>query len=211
MASWPLWRVAVAGLALYGLLSGSVWLVSGLVPEIGLPARVTAAALVLLLGLSFTFWSSRDFSWLSRTANGLLITMAMLGIGALFWPMLLGGIWLVVIPLLFLALLLLAWALPAISGSFSALLWREQIAPQTKLGRASMKWGLALGLGGAGVLGSLAGTSLVRAGKAPIAYLVVALGMSILSVVIAQGFAHQLWPSTPWGEKAARTEPDHQV
>jgi len=188
-----------------------MWLVSGLVPELGLPARVIASVLVLLLGLSFTLWSWRDFTWLSRMANGLLITLVLLAIGTLFWPMLLSGVWLWVIPLLFLALLLLAWVLPVISSSLSALLWREQMSPRTWLGKGAMKWSLVLGLGGAGVLGSIAGTSLVRAGKAPLAYLLMALGTSILSVLIAQGFAHQLWPSTPWGEKAAHTLPDRNA
>lgn len=208
MARWPAWQVAAVGLALYGLLSGSLWLVSGLVPNVGSSARVVVPGLILLFGLSVTFWSWRSFNWLSRMANGVLITLALLAIGALFWPMLLSGIWLLVVPALFLALLLLAWALPAISSSTSGLLWQEQMAPQTKLGKAAMKWALRLGLGGAGVLGSVAGTSLVRAGKAPIAYLIVALAMSILSILIAQGFAHQLWPSTPWGVKAAQTPPD---
>ena len=211
MAAWPAWRVAGVGLALYGLLSGSMWLVSGLVPELGLPARVIASVLVLLLGLSFTLWSWRDFTWLSRMANGLLITLVLLAIGTLFWPMLLSGVWLWVIPLLFLALLLLAWVLPVISSSLSGQLWREQMAPHTWFGQRAMKAGLGLGLGGAGVLGSIAGTSLVRAGKAPIAYLLVALGTSILSVLIAQGFAHQLWPDTPWGARNARSTMDKKA
>src|SRR4030067_711076 len=53
----------------------------------------------------------------------------------------------------------LAGALPAISDSLSATLWREQTYPQTQAGRTIMKWILGIGLGGAGIAGATLGTS----------------------------------------------------
>ena len=206
IAAWPLWKVVGLGLIGYGPISAMLF-VSSLVPPPFHPELFAVISiLILALGLFFTVWTSRRPSWAPRFGGTALVALLFLGLGIRFWAMIVNGFWFWVVVLLFVALFVLAWLLPAASESLSALLWREQMAPQTKIARRVMSWLLAIGLGGAGVLGASTGASLVRTGGARLAYLILALGMSILGVLIAQGFAHQLWPDTPWGRRFERLE-----
>lgn len=210
-STWPLWKVVVLGLAGYGPMAGFLYASSRLPPPLDAGASAAISILIAVLGVCFSVWSAKAPGWPPRLGGGILIAFLFLGVGLRFWAMVASGPWLWLVVLLFIALFVLAWFLPAVSSSLSARLWREQVAPESQIGRKISRLLLALGLGGAGVVGASSGMALARTGGAGIAYLLVALGMSILGVLIAQGFAHQLWPSTPWGEKAARTEPDHQV
>lgn len=207
-STWPLWKVVALGLAGYGPMSGFLYASLQMPPPIPAGASAAASILIVVLGVGFSVWSARAPGWIPRTGGGILIALLFLGVGLRFWAMVATGPWLWLVTLLFMALFVLAWFLPAISGSLSAMIWREQVAPQSQIGRKVSRTLLALGLGGAGVVGASSGMALARTGAAGIAYLLVALGMSIVGVLIAQGFSHQLWPSTPWGGKAAETSHD---
>lgn len=206
-SKWPLWKVVMLGLVGYGPMAAFLFASSRMPPELHEGASAAISILIVALGVCFSIWSARAPGWIPRVGGGVLIALLFLSLGLRFWAMVLAGPWLWLVLLLFAALFMLAWFLPAISESLSARFWRAQIAPQTQIGRRISRWLLALGLGGAGVLGASSGMAMARTGQAKLAYLLVALGMSILGVLIAQGFAHQLWPATPWGEKDARTAP----
>jgi hypothetical protein len=203
LASWPLWKAI--GMCLGGpvFLAGILWSSSLMVPPVQ-PERETGIfMLVVTLGVASFLWSWKSFSWASRVAVTALVAMVFLAVGIRAWTAILGGIWLWVVVFMFASLFCLAWLLPAVSPAVSASMWNEVTTPQTPVGRGVMKWTLRLGLGGAGVLGASLGMSLMRTGGAPLAYLIVALGMSILAVLLAQSFSHQIWPESPWAKRVS--------
>jgi hypothetical protein len=202
IAEWPLWKVVVLALAGYGPLAALLYL-SSLVPPPFRPDLIAAVSiLIVTLGIFLAVWASRRPGWAPRAGGTALLSLLFLALGTRFWAMLVNGLWFWVVTLPFVLLYVLAWLLPAISASLSTALWREQVAPQTGLARRLTRWTLALGLGGAGAVGASVGTSLIRTGGGRLAFLIVALGMSILAVLIAQGFSHQLWPDSPWAKRA---------
>ena len=207
IAGWPVWKAI--GLCIGGpaLLGGMLSLSSLMVPPPLAVREVALFSLVMTLGVVFFVWSWRRYTWGSRVASTALVAIVFLAIGMRAWTAILGGIWLWVVVLLFAVLFCFAWFLPAVSPAASALIWREQSAPETRFGRVAMKWALRLGLGGAGVLGASAGMSIMRTGAAPVAYLIVALGASILAVLLSQSFSHQLWPDSPWARSVATSDP----
>ena len=65
----------------------------------------------------------------------------------------------------FVVLFCIAWLLPAISPSVSASMWKEQTAPQTKVGQANNEVGLLAWIGRSWELGASAGMALTRTGE----------------------------------------------
>jgi hypothetical protein len=206
IADWPLWKVVLLGLAGYGPLSALLYL-SSLVPPPFRPDVIAAVSiLIVTLGVFLVVWASRRPGWAPRAGGTALLALLFLVLGMRFWAMLLNGFWLWAVTGLFALLYVLAWLLPVVSASLSGLLWREQVAPQTGFAQRLTRWTLALGLGGAGVIGASVGTSLVRTGGSSLAFLIAALGMSVLGVLVAQGFSHQLWPDSPWAMREHPSE-----
>jgi hypothetical protein len=91
-----------------------------------------------------------------------------------------------------------ALSLPALGPGISALVWRELMAPQTRIGRAAMAVGLSL-LPIAGVLGASTGLSARRLGIArPVMVIAAILALSG-AIIWVFSVSHQLWPERPWG------------
>jgi hypothetical protein len=181
-----------------------LWVSSMMVPPINQNREVALFSLVMLFGVACFVWSWRSFSWASRFASTALIAVVFFGIGIRAWAALLDGFWLWAVTASLALLFCMAWILPSVAPAASESIWRLQSTPQTRTGRSTLKWVLRLGLGGAGVLGASAGMSLMRAGAVSLAYLLVALGMSVFAILIAQGFSHQLWPYSPWAKRAGQ-------
>lgn len=104
------------------------------------------------------------------------------------------GLWCGVLTVLLFAV---AWALPALAPQLSALLLREQFAPQTRLGRGCLTAGLALLPTAAGV-GATLGYFGPRYGMSTDLLLATAALGSWCSIAGAQTISQQMWPRRPW-------------
>jgi len=205
---WSIWKTMGAATVLFGGLGGLLIFSASTPPEFA-PGKVAPVASVLaLIGIAMMLWTRVSSRWIARLGMVVVCVTLVFGIAWRAWAAVLSGAWLCLVVLSLGVLLALAWSLPAMSASLSAVIWREQSAPQTAIGQGITKWGLRLGLGAVGVVGASVGTSLVRSGKASLAYLIVALGMSFVALLAAQGNAHQLWRDRPWAQKEARRPGD---
>ena len=201
MAGWPLWKAVGMGIVLYGLMA-SFLAASLLLPPM-ISHRATLIALsfsVLPVGVLFSVWSWRSFSYYPRLGSSLIVASVVLAVGIRSWVAILGGSWAWLVVGILVIAFAVAWAMPAISGPLSETLWREQIAPQTRLGRSVMKWALAVGLGGGGALGAGLGLSFSRAGDYGTVHLLIAILSSVIAVFLGQSLSQQLWPDRPWAK-----------
>jgi len=191
--NWPLWRVG--GLAV--LVFGGMSLGLAFVPDYS-PAA-TAAAVVMGPGTVIAaIWGARTKSWWSQIAYMALWMLFFLGFGIRMWAAVIPASWLWA-PLV-VGGYLLAWALPAVQPRLSAILLREQLAPQTRFGQGCMRWSLALLLG-AGASGYWVYEVSRRAGHFDLAWLAGG-GLSIaVAIGWSQAVSHQLWPRRPWAKK----------
>jgi hypothetical protein len=202
-ADWPVWKAA--GLAIFALGGlAAVISFSASLPPVFSPLWVggTAAALTLL-GLVFTFWSRRSFTWWARLGMGAVYAAYFLLLAIRCWYAVLAPDAFVVLTAIVVLLYCVGLTLPGISYTLSSVLWREQTTPETASGRKIVKLALSLGLGGAGALGASAGMSLSRAGQIGIAYLLIAVLSTGLSFFVAQSISHQIWPDRPWAHRSA--------
>jgi hypothetical protein len=88
-------------------------------------------------------------------------------------------------------LFLAAWTLPLIFPGFSSWLWREQVAPQSKVGRIVLGLSLAI-LPTIGVVAAGAGTLLSAAGQTDTGWMIVAVLAFIASLIWGHSTSHQL-------------------
>lgn len=112
-------------------------------------------------------------------------------------------VWVWLVPIL--AAYLLAWMLPALKPRLSALLWQEQMAPETRIGRAVLAISLSLAPV-AGVLGASMGMFASRLGEISASLIIGGTLMTMSSIGFAFAAAYQLWPERPW----ATDEGEHQ-
>jgi hypothetical protein len=77
------------------------------------------------------------------------------------------------------------------------LLFREQFAPQTRIGRGCMMVFLTLGSSGLGISAAL-GYQMARHEAVEVVFLLVALMGTVVTIAFAQIFSHQLWQQRPW-------------
>ena len=157
-------------------------------------------ALGLVMALFFVFaasWNMAAYTFWSILAYGLTFTLLLMGIAVRAWLLLGVDVW-VWVPFVASAYIL-AWLVPALWPKISCILWREQVAPQTKVGRALFAIALCLAPG-VGVMGALLGMFSSRRGELSRAYLVMALLFSAVAIVISFAFSYQLWPHRPWAQ-----------
>jgi hypothetical protein len=198
MADWPALKVVALVTLTYGTL-GAIVTGSAYLPPRFSPLGVGVVASILTIsGIIFAFWSRATLAWWARLGGGAVFAAYFQLLGVRCWYAAVGGVWFIVIAALSLLSFGIAFALPGISYTISSTLWREQIAPQTKLGKSITRSAISLGLVGAGILSASVGLSLVRTGNVGTAYLLIAVLSSIVSFFVAQSLAHQLWPDRPW-------------
>lgn len=194
-AHWAWWQVLAAS----SIVAGSFGAMLGVFPPI--------SAAAIRLGLIFSvpviiaaMWNWWTYNWWARLAVQALVTLQFLAIAARGWTLAIGVTWIWLIPVV--SAYLLAWAMPALNPRTSAMLWREQWTPQTRVGRVLL--GLALAIGpSAGVLGASLGMFGGRIGETGA---VVAVGSALASFVAIQlafVISFQLWPERPWAKESA--------
>jgi hypothetical protein len=97
--------------------------------------------------------------------------------------------------LVFLAMYALAWLLPYLRPALSSIILREQMSPQTKLGKGCM----SIALGGLPTIGSIAaviGLHASRSGEENFIFLIMGIIGILTALAGAQAFSHQIWEQT---------------
>jgi hypothetical protein len=194
----PRWRVLVYSVLGYGGLAAVLAISSSTEPTFMPMIVAPVSAVLAAVGVALIMLDRTTGNWLARAGAGLAYSLLLFCFAWRSWYAILTGtlMWIVISTVG--ALVALAWALPAISPPISRALWREQTTPQTRVGRSVVRWGLGLGLAGAGIAGASLGSSLSRTRGSRIAYLVMAVGMSGVAVFMAQEYSERVWPDRPW-------------
>ncbi len=199
---WPMWQLIGIALGTFGGLGGLLTVTPSYSP-IALAIAIVlgvSGATALLLGAGRSSWWHQVV-----VANSLFLLL--LGFVIRAWneviPAL--GVWLV----LLLGLYVLAWTLPAIEPKLSALLFREQLDPKTRLGRGCLVVALAIGPA-AGGLGATFGLYGSRYGQEKLGYLAIGCLGTVGVLAWSQIAAHEVWPKRPWANKRASAEPEQQ-
>jgi hypothetical protein len=101
------------------------------------PAALILGIFLTTVGAAGAVLVGRKRRRLGHIAFGNAYFLLFLTIGARAWYMIVGNIYLWVIWMtIILAAYILVWALPSLNPKLSALLWKEQYSPETRLGRA---------------------------------------------------------------------------
>jgi hypothetical protein len=187
-ADWPFWKIlgaAFIGLGVFGLLVAFL-------PPFS-PLSVTIGIGSIIVGTGVAIWNWRSFNWTSRFGASLIWSLQVLMIGIRAWLEVYPRIWLLPI----LVCYCLAWILPGFAPVFSKLFWREQTAPQTRLGRIIL--GMFISLAPvAGAVGASIGMYTARFSGISGTYLIIGPGFLILAIGMAFAFSYQILPYTPW-------------
>jgi hypothetical protein len=170
------------------------------------PIALLVAITLLIPGLIAGIYVSHTKDWralavLQSTWPSLLFAI---GTRALISQLSHGWIWIS----LLLACYLLAWLIPAITPKFSALLWREQTNPKTRLGSGCIGIITRFSAPIMG-LGPLAGMYLSRYGYGDIAIMLVGTLLCPSAIAMAQIFSHQLWNKRPWAQQEGSLREGH--
>ncbi len=193
MANWPLWKVVVASAFTYAAFGGFFYASLFVPPRHHTSGLIISTCVLVLAGVSFSIWRRLTGSWWASVGVSVALTVQMMAISLRFWSILVQGTAYWIMVGVAAAAYIAAWFLPVIWPTVSRVIWREQTSPETRVGRAILRWSLALGLGGAGIVGAASGTALVRTGEASVAYAFVAIGMGLATVFLAQSLAQGLW------------------
>lgn len=187
-AHWPWWKIAgstLLGFSIFGAILALIPPVRTLTFILGLSSVVIAVPIGI--------WNWKSYSWLSRLLFSFLWTIQLLGIGIKTWIYNLPEIWVYPLSLIY----VLAWILPGLIPKFSEILWREQTAPQTKIGKYIL--GAAISLAPvAGAVGASLGIFTSRFNGLGKTYLIAGPLFITLAIAISFFFSHQIWSDLPW-------------
>jgi hypothetical protein len=195
----PLWKRITFYLISLGVLSA----ILTVLPSGYHPIAFLIAITLLFTGVIAAIYADRTRDWRAVVVFSSTWPSIFFAIGAraLISTLINSWIWVS----LLLALYFLAWLIPTIAPALSALLWREQTNPQTRLGIGCM--GVFTRFSAAIMaLGPLTGMYLSRYGYSNVALLIIGIGMCLIGILFGQIASHQLWDERPWAqqEKAER-------
>ncbi|MFV2045675.1 MAG: hypothetical protein ACC700_20905 [Anaerolineales bacterium] len=192
LSDWDWWQVLALSLVVFG-----VWgALFGFLPPVSI-ATIRLGLLFSVPVIIAAMWSWWTYNWWARLATPGLWTILILAIAARAWMLVMGVTWIWLVPIL--SAYLLAWAMPALNPRASAILWREQMTPQTRVGRVIM--GLTLAIGpSAGVIGASVGIFGSRFSETESVILVMAVLASAVAIGFAFAISFQFWPERPWAK-----------
>jgi hypothetical protein len=195
---WPWWKSG--GLALFVFGGFSAILV--FYPSYS-PFSLSVGVGFVLLGVVISIFAVRSQDWWGQFGyiNAWMLLVFAIGIRA--WndviPIL--WLWLIVLP----GFYILAWALPVVHPKLSAFLLREQLTPETTVGRGCMSWAITLFPVASGV-GAVLGMYGSRYSQGKLMSIVIA-GIATTSVLaMVQAVSHQIWPKRPWARQKKEGE-----
>jgi len=187
-ADWPWWKITGVGLIGFGTFG---FIISFMPPRTFSSEIIGIASIIFAIPIAL--WNWKVYSWSSRLTISALWSIQVFIIGFRAWIQVYPFYWLYLI----FGAYLLAWILPAIYPSFSKLLWREQTAPQTKLGRVILSLSLSL-VPVAGVLGSNVGIFRSRFEGIQGTYMIAGPLSFVAVILIVFSYSYQLWLDRPW-------------
>lgn len=193
IVAYPWWKVV--GFPLLLLLPFSALMV--LTPSFEYSFAILGAS-IILMGVGCTIYGRLTSNYWAIIANFFLLSLQFLFIAVRTWSAIIPVIWIWVLPLV--VAFLLGWTLPVLNTKTSAFLYREQIAPDTRLGRGCLLLMLIIAPA-AGGIGATFGMYGSRYGQSNLVYLAMAILASFVAVAGAQAFSHQFWVQRP-GAKA---------
>jgi hypothetical protein len=193
------WQMAAASLLGFGILSILLFLL----PSYSRIFLIIGIALSSI-GTITSIWSWWTYNWFARLIVAIIGSLFFVGITFRAWAEIAPffSMWLSILMVCY----ILAWVLPALNPSFSAYLWREQTAPQTRFGRAFL--GVMLTVAPiAGVLGASFGMYGSRSGEIDLTLIVIGVLCSMVAIGFAFAFSYQIWPDRPWAQSEKKGEP----
>ena len=192
------YQVLAIGLAGFGTLGVLVCLV----PQPDLVGSAVGLS-VGALGVTFTLWNWRTYSWWARAGLAVVTCLGIFSMGVRFTLALTDIDWRWILPAL--AAILFSLITPIAWPSAAHVVWREQTAPVTRLGRILLVASVSLA-SVAGVLGASAGIFARRMGAIEPVLSVTAALAFLVSSGMAFTFSYQLWPERPWLRIKEETE-----
>ena len=185
-ADWPWWKITGAGLLGFGTFALII---------IFMPPRMFCSEVIgitsIIFAIPIAIWNWKVYSKASRKTLTALLSIQILIIGFRSWNQVYSHFWLYPMT----GAYILAWFLPAIDPALSKLLWREQTAPKTKLGRLILGLSLSL-VPVAGVLGSSIGMFRSRFEGITGMYLIAGPLSFVTAIAIAIS-SYQIWSDHP--------------
>jgi len=191
----------ISGLVLFGF--GIFAAILTLFPTYS-PVALSVSIIFVFFGMVITIRAIWTQDWWGQFGYINIWMLLVLGTGIRAWNDVipLPWLWLIVLP----GFYILAWALPVIHPKLSAFLLREQLAPETNIGRGCMGWAIIIAPV-AGGLGAVLGMYGSRYGQGKLVSLVGACLFTIVPLAIAQAVSHQFWPKRPWARSEKEGEP----
>ena len=189
---WPLWKLV--GLIL--ISSGLLAIMLTFIPYYH-PIAFVIGIILLVTGVISFIYTIRKKNWWAGVVfqNTWPLLIFAMGARALISQLPIGWIWIT----LLLACYILAWLVPVLDPKLSALLWREQTAPETRLGKGCMVFVMKFSPT-IMALGPISGIYLSRHGYDNIFFLVFGTMNCLIAIVLGQLISHQIWPKRPWAQ-----------
>jgi len=189
----PLWKVLLLVIPFLGILSIGLALFPQYSPQAAVAAGVLSSAGIVasILTVQLKNWWSQiavvNVALLFGLGIGLRAGMDVFGEG-LYWPL--------SVVLLF----LFAWAIPLVAPRFSARVLKEQLAPETRIGRGCLTYSLGL-IPSVGAMSYLVQRLVSHSGLEKLDSLLVAVIASTVAIGAAQAYSHQYWAKKPWANQ----------
>ncbi len=187
----PLWKVLIVMLS-YCIILGVFSLMPIFISNGSIIAIIVAVSHPLMGAIAVLLSARTKIVW-ARFLGGhswmfIIYATGLFALNAAY-PIPMG--WLLV----FLVMYALAWLLPYLRPALSSIILREQMAPETKLGKGCM----SIALGGLPTIGSIAaviGLHASRSGEENVVYLIMGIIGILTALAGSQAFSHQIWEQT---------------
>lgn len=186
--NWRLWKLVLVPCAVFAPFAALV----AFIPEYSLVALVVGV-LLSAIGAVGAVLVGRGRRRAGQIAYGNAFLLMMFSLGARAWFVIIKSVYLwAVWMFVLLGIYLLAWAIPTLKPKLSALLWREQYYPETKIGKMVLVISAKiLPIASAG--GAMFGMYAMRSGRENQLFLFIGFGSSLVSIALAQLSAHDFW------------------
>jgi hypothetical protein len=199
----PLWKVLLLVIPFLGMLSIGLALFPKYSPQATVAAGVLSSA-----GIVASTLTVKLKNWWAQIAIVNVVLLFGLGIALragmdVFGE---GPYW----PLSLILLFLFAWAIPLVAPQFSARILREQLAPDTRVGRGCLTFSLAL-IPAVGAISYLVQRLASHRGLEKLDSFLIAVIASTVTIGAAQAFSHQYWAKKPWANQADISPQRHRA
>jgi len=194
--SWSLWKVVLFPFVVFGIWASLMILY----PNYS-PLSFLIGVLLMITGVAGFILARRGQRRKGQIFFAHSFFLILFVTAARAWLVIIGNVvlWALWMTLL-LGIYLLAWALPSLDPKLSALLWREQYSPETKVGKAVLRFSAKF-FPIAGASGALFGMYATRDGQDDLVALILGMIFSLLSIGLSQVTSHTFWKEDQMAEQ----------